>query len=135
MEKNNRSRLNKRERQKRQNDVFYRILDNARGSIQKALRKQYSRKNTSSAKLIGMTGKALMSCLLSHDNCPTNFTAENYGTVWHLDHIKPLAAFDLSDSEQQKQAFHFTNCQPLAVKDNLSKGSLWEGERHTHGNV
>lgn len=42
---------------------------------------------------------------------------------WHIDHIKPLASFDLSDPVQQKQACNYTNLQPMWAKDNLHKGN------------
>ena len=41
---------------------------------------------------------------------------------WHIDHVKPCAAFNLSDPEQQKECFYYTNLQPLWAKDNLRKG-------------
>lgn len=42
---------------------------------------------------------------------------------WHIDHIKPLASFDLTNRDQFLQACHFTNLQPLWAFDNLSKGA------------
>jgi hypothetical protein len=48
---------------------------------------------------------------------------DNWGrTGWHIDHIKPLALFNLSDRKQFLEACHYTNLQPLWAKDNLSKG-------------
>lgn len=47
---------------------------------------------------------------------------DNYGE-WHVDHIKPLAKFDLSNRAQLLEACHFSNLQPLWAGDNLSKGA------------
>jgi hypothetical protein len=48
----------------------------------------------------------------------------NYGYKgWHVDHIKPCASFDLSDPEEQKKCFHYTNLQPLWWYDNFKKGA------------
>jgi hypothetical protein len=40
----------------------------------------------------------------------------------HIDHIRPVSSFDLSDRKQQKICFHYTNLQPLWARDNLTKG-------------
>lgn len=47
---------------------------------------------------------------------------DNYGpTGWHIDHIKPCHTFNLTDEEQQRECFHFSNQRPLWAKDNLSR--------------
>lgn len=52
---------------------------------------------------------------------------DNHGrNGWHIDHIRPCKSFDLTDPEQRKQCFHYTNLQPLWEPDNLSKGSKWQ---------
>lgn len=48
-------------------------------------------------------------------------TWENHGKHWEIDHILPLASFDLTDESQQMIALHFTNLQPLLVHENRAK--------------
>lgn len=51
-------------------------------------------------------------------------TWDNHGVHgWHIDHIRPLSSFDLTDQDQLKQATHYTNLAPLWAYDNLIKGA------------
>ena len=51
---------------------------------------------------------------------------ENYGDYWELDHIKPCDAFDLSNLEEQRRCFTFTNIQPLEKINNRIKSNKYE---------
>lgn len=54
-------------------------------------------------------------------------TWDNYGFKgWHIDHIKPLSTFNLSDRNQLLEACNFSNLQPLWWYENLSKGDKFD---------
>ena len=46
----------------------------------------------------------------------------------HLDHIKPVTAFDLEDPDELLKCCHYSNFQPLLVCDNLQKSNKWSEE-------
>lgn len=50
-------------------------------------------------------------------------TWDNYGKngIWEIDHIIPASSYDLTDLSQLRLCYHFTNMQPLLIKDNKSK--------------
>lgn len=47
---------------------------------------------------------------------------ETWGTTWHLDHARPLSAFDLSDPEQFRVATALGNLCVLTPAENIAKG-------------
>lgn len=53
----------------------------------------------------------------------TEYTLQNYGKEWHIDHVIPVSKFDLFDLEQQLFAFNWMNTMPLSCKENLKKGN------------
>lgn len=54
----------------------------------------------------------------------------NYGVFWEIDHIKPVASYDLTKESEQLACFHYTNCQPLWKNLNLEKSDkLPDGTR------
>jgi hypothetical protein len=56
-------------------------------------------------------------------NFDDEFTIENYGSVWHVDHVIPLSHFDLQNEDEQQTAFNWRNTTPLLAKDNLYKNN------------
>lgn len=53
---------------------------------------------------------------------------DNHGE-WHIDHIRPIASFDITDYECDdfKECWSLNNLQPLWAIENLKKGSKWNG--------
>lgn len=53
----------------------------------------------------------------------SNHGMQKYNTEkkWNIDHIKAVDQFDLTDVEQQKECFHWSNMQPLWQEDNREK--------------
>tara|TARA_R100001244_G_C5119940_1_gene123262 strand:+ start:67 stop:633 length:567 start_codon:yes stop_codon:yes gene_type:complete len=113
----NKEYLNKKDKIKRQNDLNYRLRKICRTRIWTVLKGVG--KSASTMELIGCTINELW------DHLESKFepwmTRENYG-LWDVDHIKACTKFDLTDPEQQRICFHYSNLQPLEHIANVRKG-------------
>lgn len=98
-------------------DIQFKISSNIRSRITHAVR---GAKPSSTLSELGCSIDYLVKYLESKFSLKMSWN--NYGK-WHIDHIKPLSSFDLSDPEQFKQACHYSNLQPMWAKDNLRKGN------------
>lgn len=106
-------------RNKTKSNINFKILKNLRSRISIAVKK--IKKSNSTKNLIGISLDDFR--LYLESKFKGGMTWDNYSrNGWHIDHIKPCASFDLTDPEQQKQCFHYTNLQPLWWYENLSKG-------------
>ena len=43
----------------------------------------------------------------------------------HIDHIKPVNAFNLDNEDEFLDCCHYSNLQPLTAKANLEKSDNW----------
>jgi hypothetical protein len=103
--------------------VQVRLGENLRRRMRLALRGQV--KSGSAVRDLGCTISELRTHLEALFQ--PGMTWENWGVDgWHIDHIRPLSSFDLTDREQFLLACHYTNLQPLWAADNLVKSDKQE---------
>lgn len=107
-------------------DTEFVIKTKLRSRLSVALKKKY--KSGSAIADLGCSIEELKQHLEKqfYPNTETGeiMTWENYGKFgWHIDHIRPLANFDLTKRKEFIKACHYTNLQPLWAKDNIKKGS------------
>lgn len=117
--KEGREKARLRARRKRQESIDQRIRETLRARLNVAIKDNY--KNGSAVKDLGMP--IILFKLYIASKWKPGMCWNNYGrTGWHLDHIKPLASFDLTNREEFLKSCHYSNYQPLWAKENLSKG-------------
>ena len=105
------------------NDDNFKIRVLLRGRILDSLKAQSAKKSNKTLELIGCSVNELWEHL--EGQFTDGMTRQNQGE-WHIDHIKPCSAFDLTDPKQQKECFNYKNLQPLWAQDNLKKSNKWK---------
>lgn len=105
---------------KRNTNVGFRMATNLRTRVRMALRGVA--KSESTQGLLGCSVDFLKIHL--QKQFTEGMSWDNYGySGWHVDHIKPCSRFDLTNPQQQKECFHYTNLQPLWARENIIKSN------------
>ena len=102
------------------NNINARIARSLRSRVRQVVKGV--RKHKSALNLLGCDLDFFWKYLKSRPSWESEMTKYNYG-LWHIDHIRPCASFDLKCPIGQLDCFHYTNLRPLWAKDNLSKGA------------
>jgi hypothetical protein len=109
---------NHRQRLRYKNDPQYLIAVKIRSRLGRAIKCKLA----STQKLVGCSWTELIEYITRF--LQPGMTWKNYG-MWHIDHIKPLSSFDLTQISEQLKACHYTNLQPLWAADNMAKNAKY----------
>jgi hypothetical protein len=125
----NREAINKHNKvyreERRKTDPLYKLKENLRNTSRRAWKGEAKPKTT----------EELLGC--SYNDFKDYITAQfvgnmswgNYGDVWHVDHIIPLATVeDVSQTELISSLCHYSNLQPLFACHNISKNDRLDYE-------
>jgi hypothetical protein len=104
--------------QANKDNVELRLKRNLRRRLNNVLRGRPKAESTMN--LLGCDASFLKSHLASQFTDKMNW--DNYGQYgWHVDHIRPCYSFDLTNEDEQKICFHYSNLRPLWWLENISR--------------
>jgi hypothetical protein len=98
-------------------DIEYRLKNNLRNRVRAILMGR--NKSGSAVRDLGCTVAELRTHIEAQFDDAMSW--DNWGSIWQLDHERPLVSFDLTQREQFLQACHYTNLRPLSVDDHKAK--------------
>lgn len=107
-----------KDKERRQVDPEYRLKSYIRGRINMVTK---GVKSGNTHHLIGCNFEQLKKWLKYQ--LKDDMTFDNYGKVWHIDHVIPIAFFDIKHKNEQELAFNWSNLQPLKAEENLVKNN------------
>ena len=105
---------------RKKKDPLFKMQTNLRSYLSRTFKSRGLHKNKHLMELLDCSWSELQQHI--EKQFVDHMSWNNYGE-WHIDHIKALANFDLSNPDQLKEAWHYTNLQPLWKIDNLRKSN------------
>lgn len=118
----NRKRINAQRKLREQNDPAYAIGERLRRQLVKAVHRRKTQKADSTMKLLGCPLPDFIRHIESQFVEGMSWSTRQ---KWELDHIKPIASFDMLNPDHQRECFHWTNLRPLWTDLNRSKSDKY----------
>ena len=112
--------INAKKRIRTRDDACFRLVNNIRRRISNALHGR-----SKAAHTLELLGCTVEQCYAHLEKQFTPGMSWENRAEWHVDHIRPIASYDISVPAQQRACFHYTNLQPLWARDNLRKGAKY----------
>jgi len=126
-----REKRNAYQRDKYSTHAAYKAARDSRGALDRFLKTTGGSKSGHTEELVGCTWKELVAHL--NDN-PYGYYFGQRGV--HVDHIRPVASFILSNGPiAQRECLNFNNLQLMWGSDNLSKGGKYDAEEYSASKV
>ena len=120
-------RQNIQHKERRKTDHNYKLRTNLGKRLYKAIKLKTNKTND----LLGSDINSIKKWI--EYNFYGDMSWENYGSLWHVDHVVPCSMFDLKKDENQKICFNWCNLRPLYAEDNLVKNNtLFWSDLHNH---
>ena len=119
----NKDKINQRQRdfdktQRNINPIF-RLRENNRTRIRNALQSNSKANNT--IDLLGCDKNFFYQWIMWQ--LPREMDDNEFKENYDINHCRPIATFNLSNPDEQYDAFFWQNCQPLLKRKNHSKGA------------
>lgn len=114
------AKTNEYHKSRKKTDLHYKLTMNLRTRLHNAISR--GSKTGSAVRDLGCSIEEFKSFI--ENQFTEGMSWENHGE-WHLDHVRPLASFDLEDREQLLIACNWQNFQPLWATDNIRKGAKY----------
>lgn len=105
-------------RHKRNSDPAFAIADRLRRRINGAISSLGAEK---SGRLVDVSGCSIADLVRHIERQFLPGMSWENKRQWHIDHIIPCSAFNLTDPAEQRVAFHYTNLRPIWSSDNQRK--------------
>jgi len=113
----NRVVANESQRKRYNNNPIYKFIQVQRSRISIAL----NNKQKHTIEYLGCDSEQYFNWLEYNFDEINNF--DNYGKLWHIDHVIPIHLFNLNNEDEQMLAFNWRNTMPLSCQENLKKGT------------